>query len=92
LKDGRRATVSESNQPLTPAMVREYIASGGAHCPYCKSAEIESDHVEVDGDSAWARVSCQTCDREWQDSFVLSAVGEFTEDGSTNTILPESEA
>jgi hypothetical protein len=73
-------------------MVRDYIAGEGSHCPYCKSREIESDRVEADGDSAWARVECHDCGRQWHDVFLLRAIDEIAEDGSTTTVTPAADA
>jgi hypothetical protein len=72
-------------------MVLDYIACGGAHCPYCESREIESDRLEADSDSAWARVTCHDCGRDWQDVFFLDAIDEIAENGSTTTVMPEPE-
>jgi hypothetical protein len=72
-------------------MVRDYIATNGAHCPYCSSPEIESARLEAEGECAWARLRCLVCSRKWQDVFFLGAVDVIAEDGSLTTITPGSQ-
>jgi hypothetical protein len=83
---------SEPNTPLSPEMVRDYIATHGALCPFCKSPEIESGRLEAEGECAWAQVRCLVCHQRWHDVFFLGAVDVFAEDGSLTTITPESQA
>jgi hypothetical protein len=82
----------ETNQVLTPEMVRDYVNSGGARCPFCGSEDIEAGHVEAGADSAWGPVTCTACDGEWQDVYFLGAIDLISQDGSTTTITPECEA
>jgi len=79
----------DMKRPLTPKMVRDYIANHGALCPYCQSPEIESDQLGVDGESAWAPINCMICGREWQDGFFLGAIAVSDENGChSDTVMP----
>jgi hypothetical protein len=81
--------MSKKKVDLTPAMVKAYVASGGARCPYCGSDEIEAGPVEADGDSATGPVECHDCGEEWRDVFLLGAVDVLDENGRyADTIEP----
>ena len=73
-------------------MIHDYIASDGAHCPFCNSLDIESGRLDADGDSAWAAVKCAIGGQEWQDVFFLGAIDVIAEDCSITTVMPETEA
>lgn len=82
----------ETEELLTPEMVREYIDCRGTHYPFCRSSEIEAGTVEADGDSAWPRVTCEECGKEWQDVFYLGAVDIIDEKGRYgDTVMPAPE-
>jgi hypothetical protein len=85
--------VSETETPLTPEIVRDYIDSQGTHCPFCNSSEIEAGKIEADAASAWSPVTCNDCGKEWRDVFFLGAVDIVDENGRyVDTIVPASEA
>jgi hypothetical protein len=73
-------------------MVRDYIATHGALCPYCKSPDIESGRLDAEGECAWAQIRCLACHRKWQDIFCPGVLDVIAEDGSMTTITPESRA
>jgi hypothetical protein len=90
-ESGRRIIVSAPNPVLSPEMVRDYIATHGALCPFCKSPEIESGWLDAEGECAWAQVGCLVCHRKWQDVSYLRALDVIAEDGSITTIKPGSQ-
>ena len=51
-----------------------------AHCPFCKSKNIEGHGIKVDeddGDCAWQEVVvCLDCDKRWNDIYKLVDVEE----------------
>jgi hypothetical protein len=77
---------------LTPQMVRDYVNAQGAYCPFCRSSEIEAGKVEADAASAWSRVTCNECGKEWQDVFFLGAVDIIDANGMYgDTVMPAPE-
>ena len=70
-------------QTLTPNDEQEYVECP-SECPYCHSDNIESDPLDVDGKTAWARVTCQSCRRYWEDVFELKYIDTTVEDEETN--------
>ena len=81
----------KSKKPLTPEMVRDYVNSGGARCPFCGSDDIEAGPLEADADSAWGPVTCTACGREWQDVYLLGAIDLTDKNGQHTTIMPAPE-
>ena len=57
--------------PLSEEQQKKYIEAGGVRCPFCASAEIEGQSVEIDAGHATQAMGCQVCDREWVDRYVL---------------------
>lgn len=52
----------------------EYVQSGGVACPYCGSEDIVGDSIQVEGGTAWQKITCNGCDEQWQDTYVLAGV------------------
>lgn len=48
-----------------------------SQCPFCKSHQIEGDHVHVEAGEAWQEVSCLDCDRIWSEIYTLSYIEEI---------------
>lgn len=67
----------EAASDPTPEKVQKYIDCCGSFCLYCGSDDISAGKLEADGDQAWSPVTCQTCEREWQDVYHLAAVDIF---------------
>lgn len=62
---------------LTQAQKQSYIQSGGTHCPFCGSEDLQgADHIEADMDGASQPVECYTCGKTWTDLYVLIGVDE----------------
>ena len=59
---------------LTKEQEQKYIDHGGVICPYCLSTDITSGHIESDAAIAWAKVSCNCCDKQWQDLYTLTGI------------------
>ena len=52
----------------------EYIAAGAGKCPFCLSADIVGESVEVSVTETWQEIECQNCGAVWQDIYKLVAV------------------
>ena len=61
-------------EPFTDKQVEEYLNSGEGKCPLCKSDDIESSLLEVDGSTAWQDVFCHDCRAEWTDIYELKGI------------------
>jgi len=62
---------------LTKEQKEEYIKSGYAKCPFCKSDQIEGGAIDVDGPEAWQKVTCIDCEKVWNDVYKLVDVEEI---------------
>ena len=62
---------------LNKKQKEEYINSGGFHCPFCGSKEIEAEAINHEDDiSQW--VNCLTCGERWLD--ILTVTQVYTEE------------
>lgn len=50
----------------------EYVEKGGCTCPFCGSDDIEGGSTNVDAGYATQEVSCNECDRSWEDQYNLT--------------------
>lgn len=70
------------SQKMTPQQRRDYLASGGGQCPFCKGGDIESDeNPQMDGASGAADAHCNDCGECWID--VVSLTDVLNADAST---------
>ena len=60
---------------LTEEQKKAYLKDS-SKCPFCQSEQIEGGPVEIDGDTAWQKVSCLDCDKQWADIYRLADVEE----------------
>lgn len=51
---------------LTDEQKKKYIESGGDHCPYCGSKDIEGTG---DRDADSNQIECLNCEKTWFDKF-----------------------
>ena len=54
----------------------EYVKAGGVSCLYCGSTDIEGGHFDCDGSEVWQEVTCNICEKEWVDVYILHHVEE----------------
>lgn len=59
---------------ITEAQRIDYIASGGVHCPVCKSQNIVGDSFESDAGIAWQEIGCDDCEANWVDNYTLISI------------------
>ena len=59
-------------KPLTVEQQDAYIKNGYARCPWCHSSEIEGGSADFEGKTVTQRVSCNDCNGEWDDIYVLT--------------------
>jgi len=53
---------------MTEAQKKAYLKAGGSTCPYCGSANIFFDSLEVgEGPTASQKVSCGNCQETWRE-------------------------
>ena len=60
---------------LTPEKKEEYIQNPNT-CPYCDSEDINAGDFECDANYGWVEVSCEGCEKRWQDLFTLTGIAE----------------
>lgn len=53
-----------------------YLNHNGTVCPSCFSGDIEGGDVEVDGGEVYQTVTCRSCDKSWEDQFVMKGIAE----------------
>ena len=55
-----------------------YLESGGYHCPFCDSQNIDSGPIHSDGENFVADVKCleKHCGKTWRDIYRISDVEE----------------
>jgi len=46
-------------------------------CPFCNSDNVEAGYLETDGNSAWQRITCLDCRKEWNDLYDLVGYEEI---------------
>ena len=59
---------------LTDRMAAEYVAHGGAKCPFCHSRELEGGSQDADGPTIVQTIKCLACGRRWYDVYHLAAI------------------
>ena len=59
---------------LTQEQKAKYFANHANLCPFCESADISADSIDVEARECWQRVICNECGEEWQDVYTLSSV------------------
>jgi transposase-like protein len=64
---------SKKQGAMTQAQYMERRAKGDNPCPYCGSSDIDGGFVEVDGKFAFQSCSCNACESEWTDRYVIEA-------------------
>jgi formate dehydrogenase maturation protein FdhE len=55
---------------LTKKQKKAYLEAS-CICPFCGSRDIEGDHIEVDGQTAWQPITCNFCNKRWHDIYKL---------------------
>lgn len=57
---------------MKPMTQEEFLATGAANCPYCRSENIEAEMAPVAGDGeAWQEVYCCDCRKRWHEVYEL---------------------
>ena len=67
-------------------VAKEYIEEGWAHCPRCKSDQIEGHDFDFEGNFVYQNVTCNACGLEWTDQYLLSFIdidGRFVNSDDT---------
>lgn len=62
---------------MTQLTDQEYVNKGGGCCPYCQSANIEGDSIDIDANIAWQEVRCLDCEQIWHDVYKLIGYEEI---------------
>ncbi len=65
-----------------------YVKQKGCLCPNCNSKNIEGGSLEMDGDSAWVKVSCADCGADWKDVYKLTGYTDFSISVTVKPINP----
>lgn len=69
-----------SKPNLTAEQKEKYIRND-SFCPFCESDDLDSGRMETDSHGAWRDVSCNDCERSWQDQYTLTNVQSYGDDG-----------
>jgi len=69
--DGEVEEPTKLEQPDDGFPDKEEYLQGAGYCPFCKSAQIEGDSLEVEGDAVYQDVRCLECEAQWQDEYHL---------------------
>lgn len=59
---------------MTPEQEAKYIRERGCRCPFCGSADISGDSVEVNEGFAMQEIGCPQCGKQWTDVYTLTHV------------------
>lgn len=51
---------------------QQYVERHGQSCPICHEVQVEGDHVELGGNTAWQKCWCLACGATWTDNYVLT--------------------
>lgn len=52
---------------MTAEQKADYLKSGGRHCPYCKSQNLDGEVTRYDHDDPEQDVTCLDCGKSWTD-------------------------
>ena len=52
---------------------KEHVAEGTT-CPFCGEEDVIGDSIDVMGNKVTQDVRCSSCDKQWQDEFVLTSI------------------
>ena len=63
----------EPETVLSPEQKADYLASGGQHCPFCKSEDIAGTDLDY-GQELLQKCECMDCGKHWTDVYRLVAV------------------
>ncbi len=68
---------NNKTEPQENTKEEEYVKNGGSTCPYCGSQEIEGEgSLDNMGSSAYQRIRCTHCEKEWDDTYILTGFDE----------------
>lgn len=59
---------------LTEEQIANYKRTGGVKCPRCKSPNVTTDSVQIDGPTGYANCVCADCHLEWVDQWVFNGL------------------
>lgn len=59
---------------LTANDEKDYVKKGFAHCPFCKSSDIDGESVNIDGKTAIQDIGCLNCGAQWTDVYKLTGI------------------
>ncbi len=65
---------------LTKKQKKKYIECS-SKCPFCGSIDIEGGEVDVDGVIARQQITCNGCQKKWNDIYTLTGIEEEKEYG-----------
>jgi transcription elongation factor Elf1 len=64
------------SKPLTTTQKKKYLKAD-QHCPYCNNEDIEGGPIDIDYKTAWQKITCNKCSREWYDIYKLVDIEEI---------------
>lgn len=71
-------TIQESKD-----LAKKYLDSKGLVCPFCNSNDLQAgSEIDFVADSGHQDVECLNCHHTWQDTYTLTKVGFYNEEGN----------
>ena len=67
----------DRKQVLTQEQKKYYLDHQGTRCPFCKTDNITAESMQSDCDSAWCKVFCEECLKDWIDVYKLIDVESY---------------
>jgi len=61
---------------LTDAQKKKYVDSQGLNCPYCNDGDLEGGCMQGDGNWITMPVTCDNCNKTWQEIYTLTGILE----------------
>lgn len=62
---------------LTLEQKEQYLKDGGTLCPFCRSNDLSTDNMQIDGGTMTEDIECLNCGEQWQDSYTLTRITEI---------------
>ena len=60
---------------LMPEMITEYVNSGGAECPFCRSGRLDATNQKIKPEGViFFDCACKRCLREWKEQYTLTNI------------------
>ena len=62
---------------MEQSKINRYLANKGNICPHCDSNDLITGSFDADENSAWQRIECGNCGKQWNDIYTLGDVEDI---------------